>query len=311
MNKILITGGAGNGGGALARKLVENKNYNVVIADNLLTGSKSKLPSKDYSNWKFVHCDVNSYKEISELMLVNQFDYVFHYAAVVGVKRTQEQPIAVLNDIEGIRNILQLSKNSSVKRVFYSSSSEVYGEPVELPQHEQTTPLNSRVPYAVVKNVGESFFRSYQKVYGLPYTIFRFFNTYGPNQSKDFVISKFLTAALQGDDITIYGDGSQTRTFCYVDDNINACLKIFEDNHMINDVINIGGAQEYKIIDVAKTIISLTGSSSKIIHLPPLPEGDMTRRMPDNSKMLNILNKQLISLEDGVKMMMDHPDFNT
>ena len=311
MNKILITGGAGNVGGALARKLVENKNYNVVIADNLLTGSKSKLPSKDYSNWKFVHCDVNSYKEISELMLVNQFDYVFHYAAVVGVKRTQEQPIAVLNDIEGIRNILQLSKNSSVKRVFYSSSSEVYGEPVELPQHEQTTPLNSRVPYAVVKNVGESFFRSYQKVYGLPYTIFRFFNTYGPNQSKDFVISKFLTAALQGDDITIYGDGSQTRTFCYVDDNINACLKIFEDNHIINDVINIGGAQEYKIIDVAKTIISLTGSSSKIIHLPPLPEGDMTRRMPDNSKMLNILNKQLISLEDGVKMMMDHPDFNT
>ena len=311
MDKILITGGAGNVGGALARKLVENKNYNVVIADNLLTGSKSKLPSKDYSNWKFVHCDVNSYKEISELMLVNQFDYVFHYAAVVGVKRTQEQPIAVLNDIEGIRNILQLSKNSSVKRVFYSSSSEVYGEPVELPQHEQTTPLNSRVPYAVVKNVGESFFRSYQKVYGLPYTIFRFFNTYGPNQSKDFVISKFLTAALQGDDITIYGDGSQTRTFCYVDDNINACLKIFEDNHMINDVINIGGAQEYKIIDVAKTIISLTGSSSKIIHLPPLPEGDMTRRMPDNSKMLNILNKQLISLEDGVKMMMDHPDFNT
>ena len=311
MGKILITGGAGNVGGALARKLVENKNYNVVIADNLLTGSKSKLPSKDYSNWKFVHCDVNSYKEISELMLVNQFDYVFHYAAVVGVKRTQEQPIAVLNDIEGIRNILQLSKNSSVKRVFYSSSSEVYGEPVELPQHEQTTPLNSRVPYAVVKNVGESFFRSYQKVYGLPYTIFRFFNTYGPNQSKDFVISKFLTAALQGDDITIYGDGSQTRTFCYVDDNINACLKIFEDNHMINDVINIGGAKEYKIIDVAKTIISLTGSSSKIIHLPPLPEGDMTRRMPDNSKMLNILNKQLISLEDGVKMMMDHPDFNT
>ena len=311
MAKLLITGGAGNVGGALARKLVENKNYNVVIADNLLTGSKLKLPSEDYSNWKFVHCDVNSYKEISELMLVNQFDYVFHYAAVVGVKRTQEQPIAVLNDIEGIRNILQLSKNSSVKRVFYSSSSEVYGEPVELPQHEQTTPLNSRVPYAVVKNVGESFFRSYQKVYGLPYTIFRFFNTYGPNQSKDFVICKFLTAALQGDDITIYGDGSQTRTFCYVDDNINACLKIFEDNHIINDVINIGGAKEYKIIDVAKTIISLTGSSSKIIHLPPLPEGDMTRRMPDNSKMLNILNKQLISLEDGVKMMMDHPDFNT
>lgn len=309
MSKILITGGAGNVGGALARKLVENRNYEVIIADDLSTGSKSKLPSSTYKNWKFVHCDVNNYKEISELMLVNQFDFVFHYAAVVGVKRTQENPIAVLNDIDGIRNVLQLSKNSSVKRVFFSSSSEVYGEPVELPQHEQTTPLNSRVPYAVVKNVGESFFRSYEKVYGLPYTIFRFFNTYGPNQSMDFVISKFLDAALRGDDITIYGDGSQTRTFCYVDDNINACIKIFEENHILNDVINIGGAKEYKIIDVAKTIINISGSSSKIIHLPPLPEGDMTRRMPDNTKMLKILNKELISLEDGIKRMIDHPDF--
>jgi len=309
MSKILVTGGSGNVGGALARKLVENRNYEVIIADDLSTGSKSKLPSSTYKNWKFVHCDVNNYKEISELMLVNQFDFVFHYAAVVGVKRTQENPIAVLNDIDGIRNVLQLSKNSSVKRVFFSSSSEVYGEPVELPQHEQTTPLNSRVPYAVVKNVGESFFRSYEKVYGLPYTIFRFFNTYGPNQSMDFVISKFLDAALRGDDITIYGDGSQTRTFCYVDDNINACIKIFEENHILNDVINIGGAKEYKIIDVAKTIVNISGSSSKIIHLPPLPEGDMTRRMPDNTKMLKILNKELISLEDGIKRMIDHPDF--
>ena len=309
MSKILVTGGAGNVGGALARKLVENRNYEVIIADDLSTGSKSKLPSNTYKNWKFVHCDVNNYKEISELMLVNQFDFVFHYAAVVGVKRTQENPIAVLNDIDGIRNVLQLSKNSSVKRVFFSSSSEVYGEPVELPQHEQTTPLNSRVPYAVVKNVGESFFRSYEKVYGLPYTIFRFFNTYGPNQSMDFVISKFLDSALRGDDITIYGDGSQTRTFCYVDDNVNACMKIFEENHILNDVINIGGAKEYKIIDVAKSIINISGSSSKIIHLPPLPEGDMTRRMPDNTKMLKILNKELISLEDGIKRMIDHQDF--
>ena len=192
MTKILITGGAGNVGGALARKLVENPNYFVVIVDDLSTGSTTKLPSKELSNWSFVNCDVNNYTSISEIMLTNHFDYVFHYAAVVGVKRTQENPIMVLSDIEGIKNVLQLSKNSSVKRVFFSSSSEVYGEPVELPQNEETTPLNSRVPYAIVKNVGESFFRSYFKSYGLPYTIFRFFNTYGPNQSEDFVISKFL-----------------------------------------------------------------------------------------------------------------------
>ncbi|MBL6649589.1 MAG: NAD-dependent epimerase/dehydratase family protein [Flavobacteriaceae bacterium] len=311
MIKILITGGAGNVGGALARKLVKNPNYFVVIVDDLSTGSTTKLPSKELSNWSFVNCDVNNYTSISEIMLTNHFDYVFHFAAVVGVKRTQENPIMVLNDIEGIKNVLQLSKNSSVKRVFFSSSSEVYGEPVELPQNEETTPLNSRVPYAIVKNVGESFFRSYFKSYGLPYTIFRFFNTYGPNQSEDFVIAKFLKSALKNEDITIYGDGSQTRTFCYVDDNINTCIKIFEDNLMMNDVINIGGAKEYKILDVAKLIIEKLNSKSKIIHLPALKEGDMTRRMPDNSKMLNIIQNDLISLDQGLDLMLEHPDYRS
>ena len=309
MIKILITGGAGNVGGALARKLVESLNYFVVIVDNLSTGSITKLPSKKFSNWTFINCDVNNYTSISEIMLTNHFDYVFHYAAVVGVKRTQENPIKVLNDIEGIKNILQLSKNSSVKRVFFSSSSEVYGEPVELPQNEDTTPLNSRVPYAVVKNVGEAFFKSFHKSYGLPFTIFRFFNTYGPNQSEDFVIAKFLRAALNGDDITIYGDGSQTRTFCYVDDNINTCIKIFEENLMLNDVINIGGALEFTVKEVAELIIKKTKSISKIIHLPALKEGDMTRRMPDNTKMLNILQKDLTTLEKGIDLMLKHPDY--
>jgi len=310
MIKILISGGAGNIGGALARKLVENPNYFVVIVDNLSTGSTKKLPSKDFSNWTFVNCDVNNYTSISEIMLTNHFDYVFHYAAVVGVKRTQENPIMVLNDIEGIKNVLQLSKNSSVKRVFFSSSSEVYGEPVELPQNEKTTPLNSRVPYAIVKNVGESFFKSYFKSYDLPYTIFRFFNTYGPNQSEDFVIAKFLKAALKGEDITIYGDGLQTRTFCYVDDNINTCIKIFEDNLMLNDVINIGGAIEFTIKEVAQLIIDKTKSSSNIVHLPALKEGDMTRRMPDNSKMIKILQKDLIPLNQGIDLMLKHYDHN-
>ena len=309
MLKILVTGGAGNVGGALARKLVENKNYFVVIADNLSTGSEEKLPSNQNNNWNFVYCDVNNYKEISEIMLVHKFDYVFHYAAVVGVKRTQENPIMVLNDIEGIRNVLQLSKNTSVKRVFFSSSSEVYGEPVELPQHEETTPLNSRVPYAVVKNVGESYFRSFFKSFGLPFTIFRFFNTYGPNQSKDFVVSRFLSLALKNQDITVYGDGLQTRTFCYVSDNVGTCIKIFEENLAINDVINIGGAQEMTILDLANLIIKKTNSTSKIIHLPALSEGDMRRRMPDNSKMKAVLGKELISIEEGIDLMIADNEF--
>jgi UDP-glucose 4-epimerase len=228
---------------------------------------------------------------------------------VVGVIRTQENPIDVLNDIEGIKNILNLSKNSSVKHVYFSSSSEVYGEPVELPQNEYRTPLNSRVPYAVVKNVGEAFFRSYWQAFGLPYTIFRFFNTYGPNQSTDFVVAKFLAAALKGKDISIYGDGSQTRTFTYVDDTVEVCTKIFENKLLVNDVINIGNDELMTVKELAELTIKLTESKSKIIHLPPLKEGDMTRRQPDNSKMREILNKKLIGIEAGIKRMMTDERF--
>ena len=153
MKKILITGGAGFIGSTLAEKLIEDKNNFVVIVDDLSTGLMKNLPSKSITNWRFVRCDVNNYRSISEVMFSFNFDYVFHYAAVVGVLRTQEHPISVLNDIKGFENILNLSKNSSVKRIFFSSSSEVYGEPTELPQNEETTPLNSRLPYAIVKNL--------------------------------------------------------------------------------------------------------------------------------------------------------------
>ena len=242
-------------------------------------------------------------------MLSYNFDYVFHFSAVVGVIRTQENPIDVLNDIEGIKNILNFSKNSTVKHVYFSSSSEVYGEPVELPQNEHRTPLNSRVPYAVVKNVGECFFRSYGQIYQLPYTIFRFFNTYGPNQSTDFVVARFLAAALHNKDITVYGDGSQTRTFTYVDDTVDVCNHIFENKLLTNEVINIGNDELTTIKSLAELTIKLANSSSKIIHLPPLKEGDMTRRQPDNFKMREILQKKLIGIEEGIKRMMNDQRF--
>lgn len=299
MIKILITGGAGNVAGALACHLVQNKKYHVVVADNLITGSVTNLP-KNEDNFTFVKCDVNNYNDLSAVMLAFRFDYVFHYAALVGVARTLKNPISVLEDIEGIKHILNLSKNTGVKRIFYSSSSEVYGEPVEFPQNEHTTPLNSRLPYAIVKNVGEAFFKSYQKEYGLDFTIFRFFNTYGPKQSVDFVVSKFVDAALNNKDIVIYGDGSQTRTFCYIDDNIEATIRIFENSLHLNEVINIGNAEEISVLNLAKRIIAITGSTSVIKHIAPLKEGDMTRRKPDNSKMLKVLNRDLLTIEEGV-----------
>ena len=309
MIKILVTGGAGNIGSALIEKLFHNKENFVVVVDNLSTGCLSKLPEQHSHAYTFIKGDVNNYRDISEVMITYKFDYVFHLAAVVGVQRTQENPISVLNDIDGIKNILNLSKNTSVKRVFFSSSSEVYGEPVTLPQHEHTTPLNSRVPYAVVKNVGESFCKSYQQEYKLDYTIFRFFNTYGPNQSTDFVLPRFLASALKNEDISIYGDGSQTRTFTYIDDNIDTCLACLYKDEIVNDVINIGNNQIITVLDLAKTIISITKSKSKIIHLPPLKEGDMTRRQPDNEKMLKLLNRKLVSLEDGIKLMLNDKRF--
>ena len=304
MTKILITGGAGNVGGSLANTLVANADYEVVVVDNLRTGSVSKLPSKENQNFTFIKCDVNNFSEISAIMVAWKFDYVFHYAALVGVKRTLDNPIEVLDDIDGIKNILSLAKNTGVKRLFFSSSSEVYGEPVEFPQNEHTTPLNSRLPYAIVKNVGEAFFKSYQKEFNLDYTIFRFFNTYGPGQSTDFVVPRFISLALKNEDIQIYGDGSQTRTFCFIDDNIEATRLIFEKGYFINDVVNIGSNIEVNVLDLAKKVIKMTGSTSKIVHLPALEEGDMTRRQPDNSKMLDILKRPLKNLDEGIEILI-------
>lgn len=302
MIKVLITGGAGFIGSSVAEKLLSIGGYEVVIADNLLTGKKSNIPV--HPNCRFVHCDVNRYDHISAVMTACRFDYVFHYAAVVGVQRTLQNPALVLQDIEGIKNVLELSRITGVKRVFYSSSSEVYGEPVELPQHEYTTPLNSRLPYSVVKNIGESYCRTYHQEYGLDYTIFRFFNTYGPKQSSDFVMSKFLKAALSGQDITIYGDGSQSRTFCYIDDNVDACIWAMMDQSCANEVYNIGSDEVITIADLAETIITLTKSTSRIVHLPPLKEGDMSKRQPDNKRMIKLLGRDPIPYEFGIRRMI-------
>ncbi|MDP3682898.1 MAG: NAD-dependent epimerase/dehydratase family protein [Ignavibacteria bacterium] len=299
MVKILITGGAGFIASSLADKLLEREDVYVVLVDNLLTGYLSNLPS--HERCVFIKCDVNNYVDISTIMLSHAFDYVFHYAAVVGVQRTLQNPAMVLEDIRGFQNIFSLCKNTGVKRVFFSSSSEVYGEPVSMPQHEHDTPLNSRLPYAVVKNIGESFCRSYQQEYGLDYVIFRFFNTYGPKQSPDFVMSKFLRAAMTHRDITIYGDGSQTRTFCYINDNIDSCLAVFSNAECKNEVYNIGNDHVISIRELADKVIELTGSSSKIVHLPPLKEGDMTKRQPDVTQMRRFLARDMIPYEEGIR----------
>lgn len=304
MAKILITGGAGFIGSSMAERLANTTEHKVVVVDNLLTGDVKRLKSfKD--KIRFIKADCNNFQDISSVMLAYKFDYVFHYAAVVGVQRTLDNPKLVLEDIIGIKNVLDLAKNTNVKRVFYASSSEVYGEPIEHPQNEATTPLNSRLPYAVVKNVGESFLRSYKQEFDLDYTIFRFFNTYGPKQSTDFVMSKFIAAATKDKNITIFGDGMQTRTFCYINDNIDACLSSFEHGHYTNDTVNVGSDYEVTILQLAEIVIRVTGSKSKIVHLPALKEGDMKKRKPDIEKMRKLLGRELMPIEAGIKRILE------
>ncbi len=306
MAKILVTGGAGFIGGAMAEALAKNPKNEIVVFDNLLTGALCKLPKSEHQNIHFIQGDVNHLEELALVFQAWDFDFVFHYAAMVGVLRTLKSPVKVLEDIDGIRNVLELSRHANVRRVFFSSSSEVYGEPFEIPQNEKTTPLNSRLPYAIVKNVGEAYLRAFHQEHQLNYTIFRFFNTYGPKQSDDFVMTKFIKAALQNEDITIYGDGQQTRTFCHIQDNIAACLSIFENEHYLNETVNIGSDLEISILELAELILKLTNSKGQIVHLPALSEGDMTRRRPDNTKMKAVLEKELISLEEGIQDLCEH-----
>jgi len=307
--QILITGGAGFIGSSLAERLSEKSEYRITLVDNLLTGTLLHVPEGKHNNIQFIKCDVNSFKDISEVFYSTRFDWVFHYAAVVGVQRTLDNPVMVLDDLTGIANVLNLSKNSGVERVFYSSSSEVYGASVELPQNEYTTPLNSRLPYGIVKNVGEAFLKSYRKEFGLPYTIFRFFNTYGPKQSRDFVVSKFMSCALKNEPLIIYGDGSQSRTFCYVDDNVDACIRIAEDGMYMDDIVNIGSDKEISILQLARLVKAVCNSTSEIVHASALTEGDMARRMPDISKMRAALQKDPVPLEEGLRKILSNTRF--
>ena len=305
MDSILVTGGAGNIGSALVRGLIKQPQTQVVVADNLSTGSLDKVRI-DAGNLTVVKVEVNDFDDIAPLFFRFHFTHVFHLAAVVGVQRTLANPLLVLRDITGIENVLRLSKNTGVRRVYFTSSSEVYGEPFEVPQNESTTPLNSRLPYAVVKNLGEVYLRSFEREYGLPYTIFRLFNTYGPRQSDDFVLPRFVHAALRGEPLTIYGDGSQTRSFCYVDDTVDTCIAAHRHGAHVNDVINVGSDQEMTIRRLAETVVRVLKSSSKLKFLPALPEGDMTRRCPDTSKMRALLDRPQVALEDGIRRLAEY-----
>jgi UDP-glucose 4-epimerase len=294
---IIVTGCAGHIGSVLTKKLLE-EGHQVFGVDNLSTGFASNLIKS--ASFKFIQGDINGNVLRNELPRNVQYDAIYHLAACVGVQRTLLNPALVFEDLVGLKNIIDFVIMNGIKHVLFSSSSEVYGEPVALPLNERSTPLNVRLPYAAVKSMGELLITEYATLFDFRYTIFRFFNTYSEHQSNDFVVPIFIKKAILNEDLIIYGDGNQTRSFLNAEDNVNFCYQCLNDRRAFNETINVGSEKEITINDLAQTIITTLNSKSNIVHVSPLERGDMTRRQPDNARFLELYGKELISLEDGI-----------
>jgi len=297
--KVLVTGGAGFIGSNLVDELIA-MGHKVYVLDNLSTGRKENINPKAV----FLRCDVNNgFPNLTE-----NFDWVFHLAATVGVKRTLEDPLSVLDDVKGIRNVLEFCRLTNVSRVIFSSSSEVYGNPVEFPEREDGH-VNPQLPYAVVKLYGEKLLEAYHDMYGLNTTNLRFFNVYGPRQEGSdygFVVGVFINQVLAGKAPSVYGDGSNTRDFVFVRDNIRAMLEIVENDELGGETINVGNGRPITISALAENIIKIAGKTIKPEFFPDRAY-EIRHRFPDISKLRRIINyAPKYDLDDGLRITFDY-----
>ena len=289
--------------------LLLEKGSKVICADDFSNGKLANISHLNSNkNFKFCKKDVNDPKQIISIFRQEKPDYVMHYAAMVGVKKTSEHPLEVFRDIEGIKNIAELSRQYGVKKILFTSSSEVYGEPVKLPIAEDDT-FNSKWPYGLVKILGEQYFKAHYEKYGIPVTIVRFFNVYGPRQDfgdSGFVVSMFLKNALAGKPLEIYGDGEQTRDFVYVDDNARLTLLAFLNDKVNGRPMNIGSGKSIRIIDLANEIKKIY-PAAKIIFKPARKSGEIKYRTPDVSFMKKMLKDgPKVKLNDGIKQTLEY-----
>lgn len=306
--KVLVTGGVGFLGSHMCDLVLAN-GAQVVCVDDLSNGKLSNITHlRSNEKFRFYKCDVNDYGQVSKIFKKEKPDYVMHYAAMVGVKRTSERPLDVFKDIDGIKNIAELSRQHKIKKILFTSSSEVYGEPVKLPIAEDDT-FNSKWPYGLVKILGEQYFGAYYEKHGIPVTIVRFFNVYGPRQDfgdSGFVVSVFLNNALAGRPIEIYGDGEQTRDFVYVDDNVRLTLGAFLNNKVNGRPMNIGSGKSIRIIDLANEIKKIF-SYVKIILKPARRRGEIKYRTPDVSFMKKMLKDEpKFRLGEGINKTLEY-----
>ena len=301
---ILVTGGAGFIGTNLVEKFID-KQHNVIVIDNLLTGSKKNLEHFFNSeNFSFIEFDVQNHIEVAE-----DLDYVLHLASPASPKAYAQHPINTLKAGSiGTINTLGLAKAKNAKYLL-TSTSEIYGDPLVSPQPESywgnVNPNGTRSMYDEAKRFAEAAVSSYNRIYDLDTRILRLFNTYGPKMkiNDGRVVTNFIHQAITGNDITIYGQGNQTRSFCYIDDTVSGILKAMESDN--SEVFNIGNPNEITILQLAEKIIELTNSNSEIKFVK-LPEDDPMQRKPDISKAKNKLNWfPEVSLEDGLKKTIE------
>jgi UDP-glucuronate decarboxylase len=300
MSKILVAGGAGFLGSHLCEKLLANGD-NVLCLDNLSTGSQLNINSfSNNKNFKFIYHDIIFPIEL-------QVDKIYNLACPASPKNYQLDPIKTIKtNILGSINLLDIAKNNKAQ-ILQASTSEVYGDPAEHPQSESywgnVNPVGIRSCYDEGKRCSETLFFDYWRTHHLAIKVMRIFNTYGPRMDPNDgrVVSNFIVQALRGEAITIYGDGSQTRSFCYVDDLIDGMIKLMNSSNDITGPINIGNPIEFSMVSLAELILRMVDSSSDIIYLP-LPQDDPRQRKPDISLAKNKLDwEPLVSLEDGLK----------
>ena len=303
--RVLVTGGAGFLGSHLCERLLNN-NYDVLCIDNYSTGSKENI--KELLKNPFFEATRH---EITEPIYV-EVDQIYNLACPASPIHYQKDPAQTTKTcVHGAINMLGLAKRTNAK-IFQASTSEIYGDPEVHPQTEdywgRVNPIGLRSCYDEGKRCAETLFFDYYRQYNLEIKVARIFNTYGPkmNPFDGRVVSNFIVQALTGEDITIYGKGEQTRSFCYVDDLIDGITKFMNSSSDINGPINLGNNSEFTMIELAEKVLKLTGSKSKLIF-KPLPSDDPRQRQPDLTKAKADLSwEPSVSLDDGLKETINY-----
>ncbi len=305
--RILVTGGAGFLGSHLCERLV-GAGHDVLCVDNYFTGSKDNIvPLFGNPHFEVLRHDVT-------MPLYVEVDEIYNLACPASPVHYQFDPVQTTKtSVHGAINMLGLAKRVKAK-IFQSSTSEVYGDPEVHPQPEEyrgnVNPIGPRACYDEGKRCAETLFFDYHRQHGTKIKVARIFNTYGPRMHPNDgrVVSNFVVQALKGQDITIYGEGTQTRSFCYVDDLIEGFVRLMDSPDVITGPINLGNPHEFTIRQLAERVIALTGAKSKLVQRP-LPADDPLQRKPDIAKAKNLLGwEPKIQLDEGLKKTISYFD---